>query len=129
LSADNSKIKNGWIRFKHFIHINIQSIWTASIHSRNRDRGNYMLSRYEDLLSDPDIHMRKLCKFLQIDFNDEMTTPVIHSDSSFKEAYGSGRGLQKASIDSWRNRISQLSNIAILGICWHAMSCFGYDKK
>jgi hypothetical protein len=125
-SGDYSAAKNAWIRYQHFSHINIQTVWTASIHRRFRARDNYMLSRYEDLLADPKKHMQAVCEFLEIDFNENMAEPTLHSNSSFNDMYGQGRGLQKSSVDSWKVRINPLADLAIKGISGRAMKLFGY---
>lgn len=124
--ASYSRIKNLWVASKQFVHIAIQTVWTASIHVRNKGRGNYLLFRYEDFLSEPENEMRLLCDFLSVDFTDEMAAPTLHSNSSFSDKYGVGKGLQKSSADSWRKRISPAANIFIKCIGWRAMGRLGY---
>ena len=69
------------LRFKHFVHINIQTAWTARIHSKYDGLENYKLVRYEDTVWQPRQQLRELCDFLEVDFLEDMLQPKQYGSS------------------------------------------------
>ena len=82
LSPGQSWISRSFMRCKQFVHINIQTSWTARLHKQLRYLPNYRLSRYEDLVLDPEYNIRQLCNYLEIEFLSDMLNPK-HFGSSF----------------------------------------------
>jgi len=132
-SQANKYLKNcrgqfsrGWMKFRQFIHINIQISWTASIHSRFCHSPNYRLVRYEDLVRDAGSEMRSLCEFLEVEYNDNMLEPEQYG-SSYQDM-NSRRGINADSMDTWRSKISPLT----AGLIWkthgRARKLMGYDE-
>ena len=123
-----SRLKNSWIKFKHFVHILIQTLWTAHIHNKLSSNTNYYLFKYEDFLNNPEVCMMNLCKFLQIDYVLKMSEPEIYSNSSFSDKRGTGRGLQASSAASWKKRINPVTEKIINFFCSSAMKKFNYQR-
>lgn len=123
-----SYVKNGWIRLKHFVHIVIQTLWTAHVHKNLSNNKNYYLFKYEDFLNKPQSCMKSLCDFLQIEYVSKMTEPEIYSNSSFNEKRGTNRGLQITSATSWKKRINPVTEKLISLFCNRAMKKFNYER-
>lgn len=124
--SSNSYLSNVWIKFKHFTHIVIQSLWTAKIHNEMKGSHSYYLFKYEDFLSDPVNCMKNLSSFLEVEYRSEMAEPEIYSNSSFNDQRGTGRGLQTSSASSWKKRINPLTKKLMNILCGRAMKVFNY---
>jgi len=127
-SKSYSYVKNGWVRFKHFVHIVIQTLWTSRVHSHLSGKENYYLFKYEDFLNDPEKCMISLCEFLQIEYISNMAEPEIYSNSSFHEKRGVGKGLHASSATSWKQRINPITEKLIKFFCNSAMKRFNYQR-
>ena len=122
-----SFIRNAWIRTQQVAHICIQTEWTSRIHEKLKDGDNYMLSRYEDLVLNPAEHMKRVCRFLGVEYRDEMAAPRVFSNSSFQETRGTSGEFHKKSIYAWKGRISPLTASFIGFLNGRAMRRFGYS--
>ena len=67
-SSPNYKIEEYLIRFKRFMYMCHRYKQAAKIHSNYGKMDNYYLSRFEDIISQPEKHIQKLCDFLEIKF-------------------------------------------------------------
>ena len=101
----------GGMRFRQFVHVNIQISWTAALHRRLSALPNYRLVRYEDLVREPRPQLESLCTFLEIEFMSEMLEPRQYG-SSFESA--GRRGVNPASLHAWRQRANPL----VAGAIW-----------
>ncbi len=114
------------MRFRQFVHINLQISWTARLHERLRDHPNYRLVRYEDLVLEPEKNIRILCNFIGVDFCDAMLQ-AQQFGSSFDDFKGGDHGIQKSSMDRWRSELSGFSIRAIDALHPRAYRLFGYE--
>jgi hypothetical protein len=114
------------MRFRQFVHINIQITWTARLHKRLKELPNYRLVRYEDMVLNPDAEIREICKFLKIEFLPEMLTPKRYG-SSFEKPGIVGEGIEQASLERWRSSIHPAAAIFIDVVHGRAKRLFGYD--
>jgi hypothetical protein len=94
-------------RSLQFAHINVQTAWTARLHSRMKDRANYRLVRYEDIIKNPETELRQLCEFMQVRFLDDMLNP--HQYGSSFDKIGTSKGVDKSSLERWRATLSPLT--------------------
>jgi hypothetical protein len=91
--------------------------------------GDYLLIRYEDLVSSPEKVMRQAAKFLGIEFQEILLKPTV-----LGEIWGgnstSGQNFDsvaKAPLENWKNQITSLE-IALVNKCMgHVLSRFGYE--
>jgi hypothetical protein len=97
-----------YMRFKQFVHINIQISYTAHMHKRLRNLPNYRLCRYEDLVLAPETEIRSLCDFLGIEFQAGMLKPHQFG-SSFDSIGLKNQGIEKSSLERWRSSISPIT--------------------
>ncbi len=91
-------------RFKQFVHINLQTTWTAKLHERLRTKPNYRLVRYEDIVLAPEETTRSLCEFLEIPFTMQMLEPNQYGSSFGNKK--DRRGIETNAVGRWRQRIS-----------------------
>lgn len=121
---DSIALDKSWMRFRQFVHINLQVSWTARIHRRYRELPNYRLVRYEDVVRNPEREMRKLCDFLGTEFDDAMLSPNQYG-SSFGDI-GGRKGVDASSLEKWRDAIGPITATA-MDVCHvRARNLFGY---
>ena len=71
---------------------------------------NYLVVKYEDLLTDNLTMMKKICDFLKIEFSEELTYPTLrgrawHGNSSNGHTF---KGISKKPLTNWQNEITNL---------------------
>jgi hypothetical protein len=105
--------------------------WTARLHARFKDVGNYRLFRYEDLLAEPEKTLRELCDFVETEFTEDMLEPQKghheHQPSSLT-------GKQQKAFDAaaavrWQTVISPIDKWIITALTKRSMTTLGYDPK
>ena len=76
--------------------------WAARLDRKYRKLypKNYYLSKYEDLVTEPEESVQKLCRFLELEFQDGMLEPP-QVDSSFGQQ--ASTGFNTAGLDRWRD--------------------------
>jgi hypothetical protein len=104
IKASDGSISKSVKRSLQFIHINIQTAWTARLHSRLRNQPNYKLVRYEDIVNDPEAELREVCEFLEVSFLDDMLSP--HQYGSSFDNIRDSKGVDKSSLERWRATVS-----------------------
>lgn len=72
---------------------------------------NYYLSKFEDLVNEPETSVRKLCQFLGLEFHSAMLNPP-KIDSSYST--DKGTGFDKQALDRWRNYLKPWMNAWLL---------------
>ena len=127
LKPGQGRVAKAIMRFKQFVHINIQITWTARLHRKLRDLPNYRLVRYEDLVLEPETEISQLCEFLEIDFQPEMLKPKQFG-SSFKDIGNNNRGIERSSLEKWRTAISPFTARTIDLLHHRAYRYLGYDN-
>ena len=103
-TSDQNLIARNFLRFRQFVHINIQTTWTAHWHQRLHMLPNYRLVRYEDIVLEPEKTVSDLCEFLEIPFTQQMLEPNQYGSSFGNDR--SRRGIETGSVERWRERIS-----------------------
>lgn len=67
----------------------------------------YYLSKYEDLVSDPETRIKSICQFLEIDFTENMLEQNV-INSSFSTGEINSVGFNTVAINRWQNYISPI---------------------
>jgi hypothetical protein len=125
LALADGTVKRAAIRAVQFAHVNIQVAWTARLHTRLCARENYRLIRYEDLLRDPEGELRKLCRFIDVEFGAAMLEPRKYG-STFESNKGQ-RGIDRDSMDAWRRHVSPATLAALRVLQGRAAKTLGYS--
>lgn len=90
---------------KPFILLQVTLVWYESIyrylkHSR-RYPDNYYLLKFEDLVSSPEYHIREVCHFLGVEFQEKMLQQVVVS-----KGFQAGQaGFDRQAADRWKAHI------------------------
>lgn len=102
---------------------------TARLHLRFRHLSNYKLFRYEDLLAEPEKTLRDLCKFIGMEFTEDL----LHPETGFHEHQPSSlTGKQQKAFDvsaavRWQDVIPAIDKWLITGLTKRAMKIMDYD--
>lgn len=121
---DPSAASRTYMRFRQFVHINLQISWTARMHRKLAMLPNYCLARYEDIVLRPDETLKRLCQFLDVEFLPEMLNP--HQYGSSFDRIGGGRGVDASSLDRWKTTLHPVTSQLIDLLHPFASRTFGY---
>lgn len=125
-STEQSRFERSFSRLQQFVHINIQTAWTARVHKQLRKIPNYRLVRYEDLVSRPEETSRMICEFLDVPFVEQMLDPYQYG-SSFGNI-GKKHGIETSALGRWRSSISPLSARVMDFLHRQAYRDLGYES-
>jgi hypothetical protein len=104
-----------------------QYIWTSKLHCKYKNFKNYALFRYEDLLANPEVVVKQLCEFTDVEFVPEMLEPKEGQKSSITGE--KQKGFNKKAASHWKNIITPLEEKIITFLTKSSMKRFGYDYK
>lgn len=109
------------------IHTTVTWLHAVKLHHRYLKRypKSYYLSKFEDLVSRPAEHSRKLCEFLEIEFDEEMLNPR-HVGSSFDRTGGSG--FDTATLYRWREHLKPWMKAWMEVWAGRRLREFGYER-
>jgi hypothetical protein len=124
IRKDSSAAARHFMRFRQFVHINIQITWTAKLHARYRHLPNYRLVRYEDVVLRPEDTLKDLCAFVGVDFLPEMLRP--HQYGSSFDKIGSESGIDQTSLNRWQTSLRPATIKAIDLLHPRAVQLLGY---
>jgi hypothetical protein len=103
-------------------------LWVASVRVVSRALEHYasrvFLSRYEDLVADPEIQVRRLCAFIGVEFESAMLA-VEGNNSS--ESVNRG-GIFATSVGRWRDTLPEADAFISQLICGREMRSLGYTS-
>ena len=83
------------------LYITTTWLYAARLHARYKQKypTQYYLSKFEDLITQPEKSVRKLCQFLEIEFHPDMLEPP-KIDSSYAKT--SGTGFDTQTLNRWQ---------------------------
>lgn len=85
----------------------------------------YYLLRFEDLITDPETELEKLCHFLGIGFMGEMLQSRV-VNSSFVSAGDRQKGFDTSAIDRWQQHLHPVTNKLFVSLCRKRLLELGY---
>ena len=107
----------------------VASFWVRDINNvlnfskKNPDK--LFICRYEDLVLNPEKYYIKLFEFLDVNSSDKIVHEIIKK-TNFRK-FKDGKFFRKASIDDWKEELSQEAIINIEKIALSFMKHFGYE--
>ena len=119
-----SKSKKNIIRITRLFYLWLQYKQAIKMHKKYKDMNNYYLSRFEDIVLQPETYLKQLCDFLKIDYKKEMLLPSV-VDSSYKESQKK-MGFDKITLSRWKNYISPKNEAIIKLLLKKEMKVMGY---
>jgi len=126
LSEEQNWFSRSYMRFRQFVHINIQLTLTARLHKQLRQLPNYQLVQYENIVQDSASEIQRVCDFLEIDYLPQMLSPERYG-SSFDRPGVVGKGIETSSLERWRTSINPLTAKFIDLSHRRAIRLLGYD--
>ncbi|MBF0234947.1 MAG: sulfotransferase [Desulfamplus sp.] len=100
-------LKRKLMFFPTMLYCILQSKWSLYVYERNKKNKNYKLFRYEDIVLEPKQYLTKLCKFLCIEFEDDMLKiPVKNSSHGINKT-----GIVTDSLQKWKSVIPGWSTV------------------
>jgi sulfotransferase family protein len=116
-----------FIRKVMILFVIVQYVWASKIHSKFKGNENYSLIRYEDLVLEPEMVIKELCKFCEIEFSSKMLDPDEGMPSSITGI--KYKGINKKNASNWESIISPIEKFVITSITMSSTKRFGFDPK
>lgn len=107
------------------LHVTVTWLYAVRLHYKYEQHypGNYYLSKFEDLVADPEQSVRALCAFLGLEFDPAMLIPP-HVGSSYSPQAEPGFDLR--ALSRWQDFLPRWMETWILLWCRRYMRDFGY---
>ncbi|HSL47025.1 MAG TPA: sulfotransferase [Anaerolineales bacterium] len=126
----NQMIRRTGIIFELYASSRVILDWRRSIrfHRQYQSKypGRYYLSKYEDLVCNPENAIRNLCTFLEVEFRNEMLhQPVVNS--SFVPRGSSQPRFDTSAVDRWRQHVHPFITRWMTALCREQLLEFGYQ--
>ena len=116
-----------FIRKVMIFFVIVQYIWVSKIHRKYKNNPNYALFRYEDLLVDAEMVLKKMCKFVEIDYIPEMLAPEEAMASSVTGK--KFKGINPKAASHWKSIISPFEKTLISFLTKGSMKTFKFNPK
>lgn len=115
--------------FKHIIHIGtvlffiLEYNWSYKIHMKYKNRKNYILVRFEDIVEYPGSSIKQLCDFCEIEFHPSMMFPHGKASSHDQKKR---QGFDKSLINKWKLHQSATDTWLITFLNKKSLDGYGY---
>lgn len=114
--------------FEYYASLDVALAWRQAIrlHKEYQQKypGQYLLSRFEDLVTNPEETLRKLCCFIDIPFQQRMLDQLVLNSSFLPKRQQ--LGFDKAAVDRWRQYLHPSINRWFVFLCKRQLVDFGY---
>ena len=121
-----SILRHSALIFEIYLSLDIIITWLriTQLHHQYQQLypNNYYLFKYEDLLEIPQVHLKKLCDFLEIDLTERMLQRVSQDPSRGPSPRMQGVG----GVDSWRKHLHPATDRWFVWVCKKHLLEFGY---
>lgn len=108
--------------------------WLRSVatYIRCRDKDNYLMLKYEDLVRNPEAEMNRICKALRIEFSPALLHPDAYRDGRGNQwisnsSFGNTGGIHNGSVNKWKEVLSAAEVELIEYYCQPEMEALGYQ--
>lgn len=88
-------------------------VWSLQVHKRHRDKKNYTMISYEDILLNPQKEIKKICDFCEIEFTESMMNQPGKTSSYESKRK---RGIDVDKKDRWQDNMSRYEKVIISGL-------------
>lgn len=125
--VSNFEVLRSWFNYHP---LTISKLWNSSAKkiSKSIDNKNVHLIKFEELLNDPELVVRKLCDFLDIEYHDEMLL-VPDADSSLVKDIPGKIGINRSKTKQFMNgKLSKTEIYLCQKITSKYADKFGYEK-
>jgi hypothetical protein len=104
---------------------------TARLHRRFRHLTNYQLFRYEDLLAQPERTLKEVCRFIGIEFTEDLLHPErgLHKHQRSSLTGKQQKGFDVSAAVRWQQAISPIDKWLITTLTKRSMKVLEYDPN
>ncbi len=117
------------LAFELYASLDVILTWRRAIrlHREYQARypGQYYLSRFEDLITEPATSLQALCRFLDIPFQESMLNQLVLNSSFLPKRQVAG--FDTSAIDRWRAHLHPIVNRWFVLWCGSRLAEFGYS--
>lgn len=115
--------------YEFYASLDVALAWRRAIrlHRAYRQRypGQYYMSKFEDLLLEPRESLEKLCRFLEVPFQESMLQQLVLNSSFLPKRQRAG--FDTSAINRWRQYLHPVINRWFALWCGHRLVEFGYS--
>lgn len=95
---------------------------------------NIFILRYEDTVAEPEKHFRKICNFLELDYDSDMCDPSKYKDGEGNQwtqnsSFGTSATISTKFFNKWEQVLSEKELQLIEDLCSPEMELLGYKRK
>lgn len=112
VSSSHRLFRHSALTYELYMGFSVALSWLriAQLHNQYQALypNNYHFCRFEDLVSDPETHLKELCAFLEIEFTPKMLS-LSYQNSSFVPHH-QAQGIDTSSVYRWRQYLHPLTN-------------------
>lgn len=121
------KMNSPFYSFMVVLHVTVTWLYAVKLHHKYQKLfpQNYYLSKFEDLINEPEKHIRSLCEFLEIEFNPPMLNPRQVGSSYARQA---GTGFDSQTLTRWQSHLKPWMNSWLLLWGRKYLREFGYIR-
>lgn len=108
--------------------LTIGRLWNSSLAAAQtyRDHPNILHLKFEDLLSNPKDTVQDVCKFLNVEYQEDMLQIPYAGSSSVADQHDE-KGIRTQRADSWKGKLSASEVFLCQWICRKHMKTWGYE--
>ena len=136
LASYKNYVRKGSVRYQNRFNPLTNSLLWRSYMNALLKAGNsplaadLILLKYEDLVTDPEKHVRGLCDFLGLDFHPGMLA-IQRANSSYLQVQEEKQqpGIRTVSLDRWRGELTRTELWILEKVCSETMTRFGYAPE
>jgi hypothetical protein len=112
-------------------------VWSVKSHNKFKNQPNYYLCKFEELIINPEKSIKQICKFLKVEYNEQMLYPnqvnstyfnLKPSDPQLLPDEDRKKGFDKETLNRWKKHLSKLNEVLIWSITRKSAKKFGYKK-
>jgi hypothetical protein len=109
----------------------VQYIWASKLHYKYKNISNYHLVQFENVLSDPEGVIKRLCEFIEIDFMPEMLrlNKGQHDHQPSSLTGKKERNFDTAAAYRWQQVITSFEKSMITTLTKGSMKRFAYNPQ
>ena len=115
--------KSPFYRLAVLAYVVLQWNWAQRVYFNYQKKHRIFLSKYEEFVLHPEEQIRKICNFLDIDFEQEMLDIVLQDSSHEKEAK---RGFNTTTVEKWRYKLNGFEKTVISLLTFIQRKKIGY---
>lgn len=130
LGAERVPMYEGIRTWVNYHPVTMAKLWRNATDAALRLHGHerVMLTRFEDLIADPDAQIRRICDFLEVPFEPSMSSVPKWGSSNVRHE-SDKKGLSKDVLDKWESVLSDGEVAIVERMTGDLMRRFSYEPR